>query len=53
MLKMDQVTKVYRTDTVETHALRDLSFSIDEGEGLWERFLCLHPAEKGYIEVYV
>lgn len=32
MLKMDQVTKVYRTDTVETHALRDLSFNIDEGD---------------------
>ena len=32
MLKMNNVSKVYRTDTVETHALREFSLSVDEGE---------------------
>jgi putative ABC transport system ATP-binding protein len=32
MLKMHSVSKVYRTDTVETHALREFSLSVDEGE---------------------
>ncbi|MEM7077125.1 MAG: ABC transporter ATP-binding protein [Pseudomonadota bacterium] len=32
MLKMEQLNKVYRTDSVQTHALRDISFSIDEGD---------------------
>ena len=32
MLKMKQVSKTYRTDTVETHALREFSLTVDEGE---------------------
>jgi len=32
MLEMHSVSKVYRTDLVETHALRELSLSVDEGE---------------------
>jgi putative ABC transport system ATP-binding protein len=32
MLKMNQVSKTYRTDTVETHALREFSLTVDEGE---------------------
>ena len=32
MLKMNNVSKVYRTDTVQTHALREFSLSVDEGE---------------------
>ena len=32
MLKMNKVSKVYRTNTVETHALREFSLTVDEGE---------------------
>lgn len=32
MLKMQDVSKVYRTDTVETHALRSFSLTVEEGE---------------------
>jgi putative ABC transport system ATP-binding protein len=32
MLKMRSVTKIFRTDTVETHALRSLDLHIAEGE---------------------
>ncbi len=32
MLNMHNIRKSYRTDTVETHALRDFSLSVDEGE---------------------
>ena len=32
MLKMENVTKIYRTGLVETRALRDFSLSVDEGE---------------------
>lgn len=32
MLKMDKVSKIYRTSTVETHALREFSLRVDEGE---------------------
>jgi putative ABC transport system ATP-binding protein len=32
MLKMNRVSKVYRTDTVQTHALREFSLEVDEGE---------------------
>ncbi len=32
MLKMRKVSKTYRTDTVETHALREFSLTVDEGE---------------------
>ena len=32
MLKMKDISKVYRTDLIETHALRDLSLEVDEGE---------------------
>jgi len=32
MLKMTDVSKVYRTELVETHALRDLTLHVDEGE---------------------
>jgi len=32
MLKMTRVSKVFRTDTVETHALRDFSIEVSAGE---------------------
>ncbi len=32
MLSMNQISKVYRTDTVETHALREFSLEVGEGE---------------------
>ena len=32
MLKMNEVSMIYRTDTVETHALREFSLSVEEGE---------------------
>jgi len=32
MLEMDGVTKIYRTDMVETRALRDFSLTVGEGE---------------------
>ena len=32
MLVMKDVSKIYRTDTVETHALRQFSLFVDEGE---------------------
>ncbi|MGI9272205.1 MAG: ABC transporter ATP-binding protein [Woeseiaceae bacterium] len=32
MLQMKDVSKIYRTDTVETHALREFSLTVDEGE---------------------
>ena len=32
MLKMSNISKVYRTELIETHALRDLNLSVDEGE---------------------
>lgn len=32
MLQMTNVSKIYRTDTVETHALREFSLKVDEGE---------------------
>lgn len=32
MLSMQSVSKVYRTESVETHALREFSLSVDEGE---------------------
>jgi len=32
MLKMNGISKTYRTDTVETHALREFSLMVDEGE---------------------
>ena len=32
MLDMRHIGRVYRTDTVETHALRDFSLHVDEGE---------------------
>src|SRR3984885_13287234 len=32
MLKMNHVGKVYRTDLIETHALRDLSLEVAAGE---------------------
>jgi putative ABC transport system ATP-binding protein len=32
MLQMQGVSKVYRTDSVETHALREFSLSVDEGD---------------------
>ena len=42
MLKMTNVSKIYRTDTVETHALRGFSLTVEEGEfvsvtGPWAR----------------
>lgn len=32
MLKMQKVSKVYQTEMVQTHALRDFSLNVDEGE---------------------
>ncbi len=32
MLSMKNVSKVYRTDTIETHALREFSLDVEEGE---------------------
>src|SRR5579872_3540620 len=32
MLHMKDVSKVYRTEMVETHALRDLTLEVDDGE---------------------
>ena len=32
MLKMQHISKIYRTSTVETHALRDFSLQVREGE---------------------
>ena len=32
MLRMQNVSKVYRTDTVQTHALREFSLTVEEGE---------------------
>ena len=32
MLKMTDVSKIYRTDTVETHALRGFSLTVEDGE---------------------
>lgn len=32
MLQMNNVSKIYRTDTVETHALREFSLKVEEGE---------------------
>jgi len=32
MLKMNDISKVFRTDTVQTHALRDFSLDVGEGE---------------------
>lgn len=32
MLKMESVKKIYRTDVVETHALRDFTLDVKEGE---------------------
>ena len=32
MLKMNDVSKIYRTDLVETHALRNVNLEIEEGE---------------------
>ncbi|TQV76463.1 ABC transporter ATP-binding protein [Aliikangiella marina] len=32
MLKMNNIKKVFRTEVVETHALRDFSLNVDEGE---------------------
>ena len=34
MLRMKDVSKVYRTEMVETHALRDLSLEVNDGEFL-------------------
>ena len=32
MLEMHDVTKAYRTDLLETHALRDFSLKVEKGE---------------------
>lgn len=32
MLKMQSVQKIYRTDMIETHALRDVSLQVNQGE---------------------
>ena len=40
MLEMRQVSKVYRTELVETHALRALDLHVREGE-----FAAVDPAQ--------
>src|SRR6266545_6096572 len=32
MLELSNIRKIYRTETIETHALEDLSLSVDAGE---------------------
>lgn len=32
MIKLDNLSKVFRTELIETHALRDVSFEVNEGE---------------------
>ncbi len=32
MLRMEKISKIYRTDLIETHALRDFSLDVTEGE---------------------
>ena len=32
MLCMKNISKIYRTESVETHALREFSLTVDEGE---------------------
>lgn len=32
MLKMTNISKIYRTDLIETHALRDMNLHVEEGE---------------------
>ena len=32
MLSMQNISKIYRTDVVQTHALRDFSLEVKEGE---------------------
>ena len=32
MLRMQNISKIYRTDLIETHALRDFSLDVTEGE---------------------
>ena len=32
MLKMNNISKVYQTEMVQTHALRDFNLHVDEGE---------------------
>ncbi len=32
MLKMESISKVFRTDVVETHALREFNLNVDEGD---------------------
>ena len=32
MLQMTEIQKIYRTELIETHALRELSLSVKEGE---------------------
>jgi len=32
MLKMDNISKIYRTESIETHALREFSLCVEEGD---------------------
>lgn len=32
MIKLENVSRIYRTDTIQTHALRDISLSVEAGE---------------------
>ena len=41
MLKMENVSKIYRTNLIETHALRD--FSLEIGEGDFVEIYCKTP----------
>ncbi len=45
MLKMENVSKIYRTNLIETHALRDFSLEIAEGD-----FVAIHFISTGTNE---
>ena len=32
MLVMDNISRIYRSDTIQTHALRDFSLTVNQGE---------------------
>jgi putative ABC transport system ATP-binding protein len=39
MLKMTNVSKIYRTELIETHALRDMNLHVKEGEFIFVKLL--------------
>ena len=46
MLDMSHIQKIYRTELIETHALRDLSLSVSDGE-----FVAIVEAKRKNIDV--